>query len=889
MDDSQTSGTGNVQEKNYMNVLHERYLRDLDLIGHNLDSFDQGINQLIHVLNGREWIQLSKTEDELSYRIKISNVCLLNPQIHDDVTYNTGVLEPKDCIERKMSYEGKFRGTVEISMEGNHQPRLRSSLPPVEVDFMYIPIPVGSRFCNTFDRPMDPDVYTLRGCFIIKGQKKNIISFETPALNNPIFMHSNDDGYFYEVRAHSSSVVSFDVTSTVYANIIKMKKRVLLFQSRSFKMNSSKGITLVNVLTNLGLTTAEAIRNALLGESPDPELEDALEMTLSNSDDFPIPDTFEEIRARFGQAPTSLGSHLGRRNIQTYSLPKQDEWAASIIEREILPFCGDNNAAKIVLLCTMARRVALANYRAERGIPVDLDNRDDLCNKYIKGYGDLVQELVLEGMKMIREKVNKEIRKTENSQRPKTALTANTFPGIVSLPWLNVECMKTIANGQISSKPRGKSGANKGQRRTGLTQNFGGLNIMYDISSLRNFKNPINKQSKSESIRQIQASSFGYYCPTETREGQDVGLDKALSLQATVSLAGSYETIETIIEQFTECEIRPISIDYLHQCESTSVIYLNGMPLYQFSKEYVSSFCEYFRNYRRNGLIDLHASIYEKENRDISIHFNSGRLTATYFIVESGRVFVLERIQKGLEFRALATNDTDRQTAEQLLNFDFMDLYGPVEGYFNGVPFKFPAAAEYVDVFERKNILLAETLQNIQPGTTHLMIHPSLILGSSAAEVPFPDHNQSPRNAYQCGMGKQSIAGRPLVTINSNHTPPYLLYPQTPLVQTKYTKMILDKHPCPAGFNGIVAIMSRGRNQEDAIILNRDSLQRGMGVTLHEQLYSDCAKNTGLHYESGLSQAEKFAFPDADKVCNGFNTRYVYVHLFLFLCFRKCF
>jgi DNA-directed RNA polymerase beta subunit len=73
--------------------------------------------------------------------------------------------------------------------------------------------------------------------------------------------------------------------------------------------------------------------------------------------------------------------------------------------------------------------------------------------------------------------------------------------------------------------------------------------------------------------------------------------------------------------------------------------------------------------------------------------------------------------------------------------------------------------------------------------------------------------------------------------------------------------------------------MSRGRNQEDAIILNRDSLQRGMGVTLHEQLYSDTAKNTGLHYESGLSQAEKFCYPDADKVCNGFNTGRRFDHI----------
>jgi DNA-directed RNA polymerase II subunit RPB2 len=877
------------------------YLRDHDLVGHNLDSFDQGIDEIVKYLENKEWVQVSKDSPDVMYRIVMSDCRLLFPTVHNAELYEDIEIFPHECIERRMSYEGKLRVTVEVIIERSLEQRFRESPGKVDVDLMYIPIPVGSRYCNTSRHheynSTHPSVFKLRGCFIVKGQKKNIICFETASTNLPVFMHKNDIGYFYEIRSQSRVVTPgdapFDITLTVYPNVIRMKKYVLLFQSRSFKMynKTTKAITLVSVLAALGLTTFEEIRDALLGPNPSYDLEQAMAVTLSNPDDFPLPPTHDLILEKFGSAPTTLGSHLGRKSNGSNEPPtirteRHRPWVDLILEREILPHCGKDYSAKIIILCQMARRVALANYANDRGIPVSIDNRDDLCNKYMKGYADLMQEIVLESLKVIREKVYKEIRKNEKSQRNQnTPLSRATFPNIVGLPWTNFDVTKTIANGTIQNRTRGKV---KSVTKKGLTQNFGGLNLMYDLSCLRNFKNPINSQSKCESIRQIQPSSFGYYCPTETREGQEVGLDHALALQATTSLVGNVDEIITVIQGYHNDQFEPLAS---YDTDEYCMVNINGKPFCMISVDHMEDFAEYMRAARRASKLHEHVSItvgsafdYGESLNEVHIRYNAGRLTAAYLIMDPenmkpyilARYFVLMSIREELD----PNDGFEVEEYNKLNSMVFDDFLRPLTIYFRDDVYEFPAAVEYIDVFERKNVVISEFLHDTPlPGTTHCMIHPSLMLGSSAAEVPFPDHNQSPRNSYQCGMGKQSIAGRPLTDIIDSQIQPYLLYPQNQLVQTEFTRMILNKHPCPAGFNGVVAIMSYLSNQEDAIVVNRDSIQRGMGVSMHFGVFSDCALNTGLQYESGLTQADRFAFPDPDKVCKGFTLNKRFDHI----------
>ena len=95
-------------------------------------------------------------------------------------------------------------------------------------------------------------------------------------------------------------------------------------------------------------------------------------------------------------------------------------------------------------------------------------------------------------------------------------------------------------------------------------------------------------------------------------------------------------------------------------------------------------------------------------------------------------------------------------------------------------------------------------------------INPSLILGLCASNIPFPDHNQAPRNTYQASMGKQAIGVYSSNYIHRMDTLSNILnYPQIPLVKTKISD-ITNCNKLPCGINVIVAIACfTGFNQEN--------------------------------------------------------------------------
>ena len=343
--------------------------------------------------------------------------------------------------------------------------------------------------------------------------------------------------------------------------------------------------------------------------------------------------------------------------------------------------------------------------------------------------------------------------------------------------------------------------------KTGVSQSLNRQTFISCVSQLRRVDSSIPSDSKIVDPRLLRGDSWGFRCCSETVEGGPCGLVTQLSTAARISVASEIEPIIRLIKNVrgkrTKCG---------------TPVFVNG--IYSGNVYHAKRVAKKLRYRRRVRTLPIDVSISIEDDK-LLVFCDAGRIVRPVFIVR-GVDEVGTSAEQDAEIRA------GRMTWEDLLS--------------SGI-------VEYIDAQETENCLIALQPCEVTPHHTHCEIDSSLILGVMANTVPFPEHDQSPRVIYQCAMGKQSVGlystnFRQRYDTNSN----VLHYPQRPLTTTRINDLVAGD--MPSGFNAIVAILCcGGYNQEDSVLVNQASLDRGMARLTNYRTFSasDIARGQKKH------------------------------------------
>ena len=507
---------------------------------------------------------------------------------------------------------------------------------------------------------------------------------------------------------------------------------------------------------------------------------------------------------------------------------KRIEYARQILQKETLPHVGILEyceTKKAYFIGYIVHKLLMSALGARRP-----DDRDHYAQKRLDLAGPLLGQL----FRQLFRKLSKDV--SRYGQR--CIDEGKEFSPVAAVKH------KTITNGLKYALATGNWGQQKsapGSVRAGVSQVLNRLTFASSLSHLRRMNTPVGREGKLAKPRQLHNTHWGLVCPAETPEGQAVGLVKNLALMAYISVGSAPEPILEFLEEWaTENleEVQPSAIP------SATKIFVNGswVGIHHDPDSLVHT----LRDLRRSVEISAEVSVVRDiQNRELRLFSDPGRCCRPLFIVEDQRL----RIRK--------------QHIEQLQNKEETEFRWSeciAGGYI-----------EYIDTEEEETCMIAMSLSDLRPDNTmyrytHCEIHPSMILGICASIIPFPDHNQSPRNTYQSAMGKQAmgvyITNYQLRMDTLAHV---LYYPQKPLGITR-SMSYLHFRELPSGINATVAIACySGYNQEDSVIMNQSAIDRGFFRSVFYRSYRDEERKSYMPVE-GKDDSERFEKPNPEVV-----------------------
>ena len=806
------------------------YFSQHGLVSQQIGSFNQFVgNNIKEIVDENKVLKIEmdpsykRNAEPITYELNFGDVKIAaNPQILESNEKINKQLFPNEARVRNLDYLSDLSVEAFLKEKKGEDSDERILGKKQTYPIGKIPIMIRSKYCS-LNNKTDIQRIELRECefdqggyFIIGGGEKVIVAQERMATNFVyVFNKKEQSGFSWQAEVRSSLDGSNRPPVQFAVKIAKKNTHMQndlggLITARIPYIKSD--VDIVILFRALGLESDKDIIDYIVFDESDNSFKELLRPSIELfSSDYKDKDECLE--------------YLGNRATKgtADSREKRIKRAEEILRKDMLSHVSIERGAeskKAFFIGYIIYR--LGNCALGRSFG---DDRDHYGKKRLDMSGVLLTGI-------FRQYFRNFLKSVESNIKDKLK---NDKTGRINLE--DVFDTNIITNGMKYALATGNWGKNRVGvvLKTGVAQVLQRLTFMSSLSHLRRLNTPLEKTGKITKPRQLHNTHWGMLCPAETPEGQACGLVKNLSLMAFVSVGTPSKLIQKDLDEIPDfqklSELSPESI------RGKSKIFINGSWVGITNNPEV--IMKLLVLQRREACISKEISIVNNfMNKEIRIYTDSGRSLRPLFVVEKSRLKI--------------TKQDIRDLTDQKMKFDDLVDHGVIE---------------FLDVEEEESSMIAMKITDLVNNRhycttyTHCEIHPAMILGVAASIIPFPDHNQSPRNVYQSAMGKQAIG---IYSTNFNmrmDTLSYLLfYPQKPLVVTQSMEFLKFK-ALPAGINAIVAIMCyTGYNQEDSVIMNQSSIDRGLFRSAFFRTYT-----SEQRIESKLKN-EQFEVPDRRQV-----------------------
>lgn len=735
------------------------------LIKHQIDSYNKFVdNTLGQIITGFNPIKICnnvKNESlEQTYKISIN---ILQPSLTkpyyqlQDGTQT--IMTPYIARMNNLTYSSSLYVNVHVIIEVTNKDGMTEKFDKT-INGVYIgkiPIMVRSKLCilqqmqGVGEDDKNECIYDFGGYFIVNGNEKVLISQDRINENKTLVFqpNNNSEGLYAEIR--SMCDMSYLPPKTTSLNM----SGKLNHMGRIIRLNTSFLRTEVPVFVMfraLGVISDKEIIQHIVYDLDTPNNQRIINELMACCED--ACDVHNKEQAETFLMKIMIGSNKNTNPADIRELLHHN------IEHDFLPHVGKCYRRKALYLGFMIRKMI----RIYLGYD-SYDNRDSYINKRVDTPGILMSNLFRQCYGKMTKELKVVIEKELNLWRGNTNVpTSEIITDINIHRFFKQSLLESWIKYSLSTGNWGIKSIGSFQNiRQGVSQVLNRMSYASTLSHMRRINTAMEKNGKLVQPRKLDNSQIGMICPAETPEGSSVGLVKNMALSTQISIAlNSTQVRRVLIELgvfiYDDSYDNESAKSFLLNMGKQENIYVkvNGDIMGYYDKP--NELYQKLKHYKRSGIIHPMTSIiWNIQNRFIAISTEAGRMYRPLYIVDIDPItqkrelriarilrrknMTWEEFSKDKHFdNFIVPNETSQSTDE--------DNYLDEEGFI-----------EYMDCDEINHAMIATFPADLEKGMkgtayppfyTHCEIHPSLMNGILGVNIPFSDHNQSPRNCYQC-------------------------------------------------------------------------------------------------------------------------------------------